>query len=100
VPFFASESPLQATKKAGCTTADAAVVKAIMANPAGYYVNVHSPQFPKGAIRGQLAAADPGALPYTGSSRTKGLMLLGLSVVAAGSALLAAGQRRRVVPRH
>jgi hypothetical protein len=39
----------------GCKTADAAVVKAIMANPANYYVNVHNGAFPKGAVRGQLA---------------------------------------------
>ena len=39
----------------GCKTADAAVVKEIMANPANYYVNVHNGAFPKGAVRGQLA---------------------------------------------
>ena len=39
----------------GCKTADAAVVKDIMANPANYYVNVHNAAHPKGAIRGQLS---------------------------------------------
>ena len=39
----------------GCKTADAAVVKDIMANPANYYVNVHNPAHPKGAVRGQLS---------------------------------------------
>ena len=39
----------------GCKTADAAVIKDIMANPANYYVNVHNPAHPKGAVRGQLS---------------------------------------------
>jgi hypothetical protein len=39
----------------GCKTADAAVVKDIMANPANYYVNIHNAAYPKGAVRGQLA---------------------------------------------
>jgi CHRD domain len=39
----------------GCKTAEAAVVKDIMANPANYYVNVHNAAHPKGAVRGQLA---------------------------------------------
>jgi len=39
----------------GCKTADAAVVKDIMANPANYYVNVHNAAYPKGAVRGQLS---------------------------------------------
>ena len=39
----------------GCKTADAAVVKDMMANPANYYVNVHNPAHRDGAIRGQLS---------------------------------------------
>ena len=37
-----------------CTAVAPDVITAILANPAGYYVNVHSAAFPKGAIRGQL----------------------------------------------
>lgn len=39
----------------GCKSADASVVKDIMANPANYYVNVHNAAYPKGAVRGQLS---------------------------------------------
>jgi hypothetical protein len=30
------------------------LLEAIAADPAGYYVNLHNPRFPGGAIRGQL----------------------------------------------
>jgi hypothetical protein len=43
-----------AYKTAGCTTATAALAKAITANPRGYYVNIHNAKYPAGAIRGQL----------------------------------------------
>src|SRR4051794_25550230 len=38
-----------------CADIDPALSKAIMANPQGYYVNVHTADFPNGAARGQLA---------------------------------------------
>lgn len=37
-----------------CTTVSAELLAAIGANPRGYYVNVHTPTFPGGEIRGQL----------------------------------------------
>jgi hypothetical protein len=103
VNFFANESPLDASSKSGCVTAKEAVVKGLASNPGNYYVNLHSPEYPKGAVRGQTALLDGNQLPYTGGPMSKGLMLLGLSVIAAGSTLLAVGQRRRVAthrPRH
>jgi hypothetical protein len=38
----------------GCATASATLIGEILANPAGFYVNVHTSQFPGGAVRGQL----------------------------------------------
>lgn len=39
-----------------CVAVDPDVLKAIVAAPGNYYVNVHNAEFPAGAIRGQLAA--------------------------------------------
>ena len=45
-------------KTKGCTTATAAVARAIKNNPAAYYVNVHNAKYPGGALRGQLRNDD------------------------------------------
>jgi hypothetical protein len=42
---------------AGPPAWDAALISAILANPAGYYVNFHSTAHPGGVIRGQLTKA-------------------------------------------
>lgn len=39
----------------GCVSADRALIKAIIQDPAGYYVNIHTTEFPGGAVRGQLS---------------------------------------------
>jgi hypothetical protein len=39
----------------GCVKASRVVVKDILANRASYYVNIHTGDFPNGAVRGQLA---------------------------------------------
>jgi hypothetical protein len=41
----------------GCVDIDRALARDILANPAGYYFNVHNEPFPAGAIRGQLSAS-------------------------------------------
>jgi CHRD domain len=40
---------------ADCVNVDAATLKAILADPASFYVNIHTVQFPAGAIAGTLA---------------------------------------------
>jgi hypothetical protein len=54
-------SPPDATgQAAGCTSADPALVAAIMADPSHYYVNVHNSDYPGGAVRDQLSTSPPG----------------------------------------
>jgi hypothetical protein len=69
----------------GCVSdQDAAVLQAIIDDPAGYYVNLHTADFPAGAIRGQLAAEVPNtALPVADRS----LAALGAVLLALGALL-------------
>ena len=56
-------STLGATSASGCralTAPEAVIAADVVANPANYYVNVHTSDFASGAIRGQLAT---GAAP-------------------------------------
>jgi hypothetical protein len=55
VGFFAGALPANLTAVTGCVTSTAATVDAIRANPAGFYANIHTAEFPAGAIRGQLS---------------------------------------------
>jgi CHRD domain-containing protein len=52
VPFTA---PAADGNSSGCTASTPAIVDDILANPAGYYVNVHTTEHPAGAIRSQLS---------------------------------------------
>jgi hypothetical protein len=42
-------------KSQGCADVDKDVAAALIADPAGYYVNVHTAAAPGGAVRGQLS---------------------------------------------
>jgi hypothetical protein len=46
-----------------CLAAQAELLQAMAANPGNYYVNVHTRDFPAGAIRGQLAGPAGAAAP-------------------------------------
>jgi len=55
VPLFASAVPSTVVAISGTVTGlDAALVKDIKEHPSAYYANMHSAQFPGGAVRGQL----------------------------------------------
>ena len=57
VPLFTEPPTGEMT---GCVQGDPAVVAAILTDPAGYYVNIHTEQFQAGAVRGQLVSAPSG----------------------------------------
>ena len=91
----------------GCATADAALLTRIMQSPENFYVNVHTSDFPAGAVRGQLAtspAAEGGpaqppaapGLPTTGADAGLWLALAGCALTggAAGLGLRISGRRR------
>jgi hypothetical protein len=76
-----------------CVDASDADLDAILANPAGYYVNIHTADFPNGAIRGQLTTASPDtaiAVPTSSPWAGVGFLLLAL----AGLLALRAAVRR------
>jgi hypothetical protein len=54
-PVVTLATPGADGKAKACATADQAVVKDILQNPDAYYVNVHTADFPAGAVRGQLS---------------------------------------------
>ena len=52
-PLITLETPTDGAS-GGCTPVAADLAAEVLANPAGFYVNVHTQEIPTGAIRGQL----------------------------------------------
>lgn len=74
-----------------CATATATVASAIAADPAGYYVNIHTPAKPAGALRGQLSAASPsgvnaGSGGLAGTNQGTSVVLVALMATGVGVA--------------
>lgn len=74
----------------GCVSGQAAAkLQAIIDNPAGYYVNLHTADYPAGAVRGQLAAgtAPNTAVPVPGSDAPVAFLGALLAALALGIGL-------------
>ncbi|WP_329389320.1 CHRD domain-containing protein [Streptomyces sp. NBC_01351] len=57
VPLFGTAMPSSVHSAAGqVAVTDAALAQRLRTDPAGFYVNLHSAEFPGGAVRGQLGA--------------------------------------------
>ena len=55
-------TPNETGAASGCAAAARTLVAAILANPGSYYVNVHTSDFPAGAVRGQLTGTSTASL--------------------------------------
>lgn len=82
-----------------CASATTGLATAIAADPAGYYVNIHTPAKPGGALRGQLASATPsGANAGSGgqAGTTQGTNVAFVVLMFAGAGLTGAAGWRLV----
>ena len=97
-----------AGKLTGCVPSDAAKIQAVLDEPQGHYVNLHTQAHPQGALRGQLLASITNpqaaagtesqsgapALARTGAGSAGLLLGIAFGLVSAGAAARRAGRRR------
>jgi hypothetical protein len=65
-------TPNAAGASGGCTAVARPLVAAILKAPATYYVNVHTAEFPAGAVRGQLVGTSTASFGWVGTLELKG----------------------------
>lgn len=66
------QTPNASGVSSGCTTVARALVSAISADPASFYANVHTNEFPAGAIRGQLTGTSTASFGWIVTVDLKG----------------------------
>ena len=54
-PIVVNLMPPTSGSSQGCATITRELARELIASPADYYVNIHNPAFPAGAVRGQLS---------------------------------------------
>ena len=65
-------TPSASGASSGCTTVARGIVAAILSGPASFYANVHTSDFPAGAIRGQLAGTSTASFGWVVAVDLKG----------------------------
>ncbi len=73
-----------------CVAVEQSIRDAIVADPAGHYVNVHTVEFPGGAVRGQLSSTPDPEIPEAPVA-----VALTISAAAIGAGVILLGRRRQ-----
>lgn len=86
----------------GCAPVETGLAGRIRATPANFYVNVHTSDFPAGAVRGQLmmsgggaAGGTPPTLPNTGADSVLPTMIGAALLLMLAGLVVQVGVRRR-----
>ena len=66
------KTPNAAGAATGCATVARTLVSSILGSPAGYYLNIHTAEFPAGAIRGQLSGTSTASFGWVATLDLKG----------------------------